>query len=403
MSRSRISSLGRWKLSLPSTGVYATAVAISFSAASSAPTPLYRLYQDTMGLSPATVTFVFAIYVLGMLGAFLTLGRLSDYIGRRPMILAALVVNLFALALFIKAGHAGDLAVARLLQGVATGVAMTTLGATIVDTQPHNSATLNGVTGFIGLTAGSLLAGALIAWAPLPTQLVYAVLLAITSVEILMLILIPETTLGKPGGFRDLAPRIRVPPTARGTMLRLLPLNVAGWALGGFYLSLMPSLVSAVVSARSSFLGAAIVSSLMLTATIAVLALRDRKAEWLLTFSGATLAIGIAVTLLAVHMRSEPGMFLGTVVAGAGLGTAYFGSLRMLIPMAGERERAGMLAAYLVISYVAFSAPSIAAGLLAPRLTLVTTADVYGALLIAMAATSLAVWRLHHRRVRSLP
>ena len=96
-------------------------------------------------------------------------------------------------------------------------------------------------------------------------------------------------------------------------------------------------------------------------------------------------------------------MFAGTVVAGAGLGTAYFGSLRMLIPMAGERERAGMLAAYLVISYVAFSAPAIAAGLLAPRLTLVTTAYVYGAALIAMAATSLAVWRLHHRRARSLP
>src|SRR4051794_31557571 len=180
MSRTRTFSLGRRKLSLPSTGVYATAVAISFSAASSAPTPLYRLYQDTMGLSPATVTFIFAVYVLGMVGAFLTLGRLSDYIGRRPMILAALVVNLFSLAIFIKAGHAGDLAIARLLQGVATGVAMTTLGATIVDTQPHHSATLNGVTGFIGLTAGSLLAGALIAWAPLPTQLVYAVLLAIT-------------------------------------------------------------------------------------------------------------------------------------------------------------------------------------------------------------------------------
>ncbi|MDB5648733.1 MAG: multidrug resistance protein [Hyphomicrobiales bacterium] len=397
MSRSRLLTPGRWKLSIPSAGVYATAVAISFSAASSAPTPLYSLYQETMGLSPAVVTFIFAAYVLGMVIAFLTLGRLSDYVGRRPMILGALLVNFVALLMFIEAVHARDLAIARLLQGVATGVAMTSLGATIVDTQPRYGATLNGVTAFIGLTAGSLLAGVLIAWAPLPTKLVYAVLLAITLIEILVLPLVPETTTGKPGGLRALVPRISVPLSARGTMMRLVPLNVAAWALGGFYLSLMPSLVSAVTETHSPFLGATVVSTLVLTATVAVLVLRASEAKWLLRFSGLALVIGIAVTLLAVRIQSEPGMFFGTLIAGAGLGTAYFGSLRILIPLAGEHERAAMLAAYLVISYVAFSVPAIAAGLVAPRLSLVTTAYVYGAALIAMATMSLALMALASR------
>ena len=391
MSISRMPSYGPRKLSPNSAGIYATAVAISFSATSSAPTPLYAIYQLGMGISAVTVTFIFAIYVLGMVTAFLTLGRLSDHIGRRPMILGALMVNVVALAIFIMAATATHLAIARLLQGIATGVAMTSLGAAIVDTQPRHGATLNGVTGFIGLTAGSLLAGALVAWAPLPTQLVYVVLLVISLIEILLLAIVPETTAGKGGALRALVPRISVPAAARGALMRLVPLNVAGWALGGFYLSLMPSLVSAVTGTHSPFLGAAVVSTLMLTATASVLILRSLPADSLLRFSGIALVIGVAVTLLAVRMESEGGMFLGTTIAGSGLGAAYFGSLRRLIPLSGERERAGMLAAYLVISYIAFSAPAILAGTLAPRLGLVPTVYVYGAALIVMATTSLAL------------
>lgn len=390
------------KLSRPATGVYAAVVATSFSATSSAPTPLYVVYQETMRLSPAVVTFIFAAYVVGMVAAFLTLGRLSDYVGRRPMILGALVVNFIALALFFTADHAADLAIARLVQGVATGVAMTSLGATIVDTRPLAAATLNGVTAFLGLTIGALLTGALIAWAPFPTQLVYAVLMLVTLGAMLVLAFTPETTAGKPGALRAIAPSLSVPLSARAPLLRLAPLNTAAWALGGFYLSLMPSLVSAVTGTHSPFLGASVVSTLMLSATLTILALRARRAEWLLRFAGVMLVLGIAATLLAIELRSEPGMFAGTLLAGLGLGGAYFGSLRQLIPLAGEHERAGLLAAYLVISYVAFSGPAILAGLMAPRLGLIMTAYVYGGALVALSVLSLALMALAARGAKDV-
>ena len=387
----------RLKLSLPATGVYATLSSVSFSAASSAPTPLYRIYQDTLGLTPAMVTLIFAIYVLGMLGAFLTFGRLSDHVGRRPMILAALLINIIALAIFVLAAHAIDLVIARLLQGIATGVALTTLGATIVDAQPRHGATLNGVTAFIGLTVGSLLSGALIAWAPLPTQLVYEVLLAVTAAEIIFLAVVPETTQGKAGAWGALTPKIAVPTAARPVMTGLLPLNLAGWALGGYYLFLMPSLVSSATSTRSPFLGASVVAALMVSATITVLALRARPTDRLLRLAGAMLAAGIALTLLAVSDHSAAGMIFGTFVAGVGFGSCYFGSLRALIPLAGERERAGLLAAYLVVSYTAFAVPAVVAGLLTPRFGLVTTSYVYGAALIVAALASFVITALPRR------
>ena len=56
----------------------------------STPTPIYRLYQETLGLTPLAITLIFAIYSLTMVAAFLTVARLSDFVGRKPMILAAL-------------------------------------------------------------------------------------------------------------------------------------------------------------------------------------------------------------------------------------------------------------------------------------------------------------------------
>src|ERR1700704_614535 len=112
----------------------AVAAAITFSASGAAPTPLYQEYQEHFGLTPFMITIIFAAYVLCLLLALLTVGSLSDYIGRRPAILAALTLNVVAMLMFILADSAATLIAARVMQGFATGLATATLGATIMDT-----------------------------------------------------------------------------------------------------------------------------------------------------------------------------------------------------------------------------------------------------------------------------
>ena len=88
---------------------YATLTAITFSAVSAAPTPIYRFYREALGLTPFTITLIFAAYSFTMIAAFLTIARLSDYVGRKPMILLALGLNAVALLLFFVAESAGTL------------------------------------------------------------------------------------------------------------------------------------------------------------------------------------------------------------------------------------------------------------------------------------------------------
>jgi MFS family permease len=118
------------------TAIFATATAITFSTVAGAPTPIYRFYREALGLTPFTITLIFATYSFTMIASFLTIARLSDYVGRKPMILVALALNAVALLLFIVAESAGALIVARAVQGVGTGVALATLGAVITDSSP---------------------------------------------------------------------------------------------------------------------------------------------------------------------------------------------------------------------------------------------------------------------------
>src|SRR6266851_5532588 len=387
------------KLSCYVTTATAVAAAITFSASGAAPTPLYHEYQEHFGLTAFMITIIFAAYVLCLLLALLTVGSLSDYIGRRPSILAALALNVVAMILFMTAGSAAGLIVARALQGLATGLAITTLAATILDTDKERAPLLNSFTAFAGLSAGALGAGALVTYAPAPEQLVFVVLLVISIVEAAILWFMPETAMTKPGALASLRPRVHVPRVARATFAAVTPVNIASWSLGGFYFSLMPSVVRAATGTPRPFVGGLVVATLTISGAVAVVALRKLVPEKMFIFGIVTLTFGVLITLAGVQYQNVGVMLFGTLVGGIGFGTVFSGTLRSILPYAQPGERAGLLSAYFVEGYLSFSLPALAAGFLAPIVGLTRTADFYGIGVILLAVTSLAITLFRSRRV----
>lgn len=76
-------------------------------ATASAPSPIYPLYRERWGFSVTMLTVIFAVYVAGLLGALLTVGSLSDHLGRRPVLVAALLVASASTATFWAADGVG--------------------------------------------------------------------------------------------------------------------------------------------------------------------------------------------------------------------------------------------------------------------------------------------------------
>jgi hypothetical protein len=78
--------------------------------------------------------------------------------------------------------------------------------------------------------------------------------------------------------------------------------------------------------------------------------------------------------------------FSGSAVAGLGFGPAFAGAFRMLTKGAPVAERAALIAAIYVVSYLAFSLPAIAAGVEVTHAGLRDTATGYAAAIMALAA-----------------
>jgi MFS family permease len=384
------SCVPRGSLSCRVTTVAAVIAAMTFSASGAAPTPLYQEYQSHFGLTPFMVTVIFATYVLCVLLALLTVGSLSDYVGRRPAILSALAMNVVAMLIFMTADSAIALIAARAVQGFATGLAATTLGATILDTDREHAPILNSVTAFAGLSAGTPGAGVLVTFAPAPEQLIFVVLLVLSTVEAAILWFMPETAELKPGALASLRPRVRVPPAALGTFASIAPVTIASWALGGFYFSLMPAVVRIATGTTLPVIGGVLVATLTFVGAVVVVAFRKVAPERMLRLGIVGLAVGVTITLAGVQSQRVWIMILGTVVSGMGFGSAFSGALRSLIPWAQPNERAALLSAFYVEGYLAFSLPAVLAGFLAPLVGLTRAADFYGVGVILLALVSLA-------------
>jgi len=369
--------------------VFSFAGAMLIAASSSAVTPLYHLYQASMHLTPFWITIVFSSYVASLLTALLTVGGLSDYVGRRPVILAALLLNASAMILFSEAQGVGQLILARMVQGLSVGVGTTALGAAILDTNRARGPLLNSVTAFLGMTAGSLGAAALITFASDPLHRVYEVLLALTGLMIALLYVMPESSTRKNGALASLRPHLRVPPQSRAILARLTPANVAAWALGGLYLSLMPTVVATTMGIASPWVGGVVVAALMLTAAVAVAAFRNWPVRRLIVMSTSTLGLGVAVSMIGIQQQQVAALLTGTIIAGAGFGSTFSGTLRALLPTAEPHQRAGLLSAFYLQSYLAFALPAVVAGLAVPKIGLATTAYIYGAVIILLAFISM--------------
>ncbi|MFW9270510.1 MFS transporter [Pseudomonas sp. NR3] len=362
---------------------------LGFLAASSAPTPLYHLYQEHLQFSPAILTLIFGVYAFSLLAALLVVGSLSDYLGRRPVIFAALLLNMLAMLLFINADSVGWLMGARLIQGFATGMATSVLGAALLDFDRQQGPLVTSVAPLLGMACGAMGCGLLAEFAPMPLQLTYWLLLALFLVQAVYLWRLAESVSPQPGAWRSLRPTLHVPVQARRALWLILPLDLAAWAVGGFYLSLAPSLVRAATGSTSNLIGGSLVAVLTLSGALSIYMLRNRAAQMMLRLGATLLVLGLALVLMAVHAASLPLFFIGTLVTGSGFGAGFIGALRSIMPLALPHERAGLMSAFYVLSYLAFSLPSLLAGNLTRIFGLIPTTDGYGAVLIVMAAGAL--------------
>jgi len=375
-----------------------TSVLVTLLASSSAPTPLYAIYQVRWSFSPVTITVIFGVYAVAVLTSLLVAGSLSDHVGRRPVLVGALSAQAIVMLLFAFAGGVGVLLVARVLQGLATGAAVGAIGAGLVDLHPGRGAVANAAGAMSGTASGALASALLVQLLPAPTKLVYLVLLALFLLQAAGVWAITETSPRIPGVRRALRPTIAVPVRVRDALLIAAPSLIAVWALAGFYGSLGPSLAAHVGRSGSTILGGAALFALAASGALTVLLFHRTEPRRFALAGNGLVIVGVAIVLWSLTAMSVAGFFVGTVIAGAGFGAGFQGGLRTIVSLAGPTERAGVISVTYIICYLAMGLPAILAGVLVVHSTVTRTAQEFGITVIALAAITAVGTILSARR-----
>jgi MFS family permease len=385
----------RRRRTLPA-GLALTGAALAFTSlylAAGALTPLLVVYKQQWAFPPSLLTLAFAVYAIGFLAAVLTLGSLSDHVGRRPVLIGALVIQLASNVLFLVAPDIGWVIAGRIVQGVSSGAATAAFTAALVELAPPNKKRLGTILGSVGLTgglgAGSLLAGLAIQLTPTANSIIFTVLIILTILGAVVVVLSPETMPRTPDALRSMVPRVAIPPAARKEFAAAAPVVAAVWMLAGLSGGLAPSMVRSVFHLDSGLLNGIagfIAPAVSVVIGLSFAGVNPRRAMTVGIYASIVGAIGIIGGVFAGSLAI---MIIGQAIAGVGFGASFTAALRLIFPLAAAHQRAGVVAGIYVVSYVAFGVPIVIEGQLVGPLGEVPAVVCYTALTVLLALISL--------------
>jgi MFS family permease len=386
---------------LRSTLVFA-GVAAAFASlfvAAGAPTPLLVLLQQSWAFPVSLLTIAFAAYAVGFLGALLTVGSLSDFIGRKPVLLVALTAELVAMVMFLFAGSVEWLIAARLVQGAATGAATAAFSAVLIELAPPSRRGAGAVFGAVapagGLAVGALLTGVAVQVTTAPNAIVFGILTLAMAADLVVVALVAETAKRRSGARAALKPHLAVPANVRQFFVAVVPMQVAAWMLAGLYLGLIPSIIHGILAIDSGLLNGATAFIEPGAAAVAALAFGRVDPRTTTRLAARFLVGGSLVVLLGIVGHNIGLLWLGGAIGGIGFGAALSGPNRSMALQVRPQERAGLFAAVFVIGYLAFGIPVVIAGQAADRIGLAQAVTAYVLVLIGVAVVGLLAESRH--------
>jgi MFS family permease len=380
---------------------------VAVMAVTTAPSPLYGLYQQRDRFSTFTITLIFASYSLGSTSSLFLMGHLSDWFGRKRVLLPGIVVSAAGALVFLVWRDLPGLYVGRVLGGLSVGMVSATatayLGELHARSKPEAGMRRAQMAGTIfnvgGLAVGALVAGLLAQYVHSPLTIPWVVFLIALGVACLAVLVVPETRTRVVPRPRYRPQRITVPRHARGQFFAAT--GAAGIAFAG--LGLFTGLAGVILVETLHRTSLALSGATVFAVFAGAAAMQFVSMTWsrrtVLVAGMGLLLAGLGLVVLSAWLPTPNlALFLiGGVVAGTGSGAIFKGSLGTVMMIADPEHRAESLAGLLLAGYLGLSVPAIGMGValrqISPKVTLLGFSIVVAVALIAAAPALLRVER----------
>ncbi|MEV4719904.1 MFS transporter [Micromonospora noduli] len=380
------------------------AIALAFLTAMAfctVPAPLYPLYMARDGFSTFMGTIVFAVYAVGVVISLLLAGHVSDWVGRKKILIPALALELVAAALFLGDPSLPVLLVARLVSGLGIGLITATATAYLQELhaahRPGSSRQrfemVSTAANIGGLGVGALVAGVLAQYVDAPLRTPYLVFAVLLTVSIVAVALSPETVeerLVKPT-YRP--QRISADHGDRAGYLAAAAAGFASFAVFGLFTSVAPGFVAGALHLPSRALAGTIVFAVFGGAAVAQTLTSRLAAPAKVRLGLLAQAVGVPVLLVGMHTASLSVFLVGGVVAGIGAGVLFKAAVGAVAAMAAPAQRGEALAGLFLIGYLGMILPSVGIGVATQAVTAGTAMNWFTGLLLVMLAGVAALFR----------
>lgn len=383
------------------------AVAFAFVAAlgfTTVPAPLWSLFEARDHFSSFTVTVVFAVYAFGVAGTLYLAGHLSDWYGRRRLVLIALALNLISAAIFLIWPAVPGLIIARVISGIAIGAVTPTATAWLAElhaghrpgTSSRRAEAVSTGANLGGLGLGALISGGLAQWAGAALVVPFEFYVAAQVIALVLVLAAPETR-RRANPMPSYRPqRVSVPAESRTRFFAAAGGAMVAFAAFGLLTSLAPSFVAGTLHHTSRALAGAVTFAVFAAAVGAQSLSASRTPRQLLLAAIPTLPLGLVMLTVAVWLPVPSlGVFVaGVIVIGVGAGLMFKGAVGTVSALATEENRAEALAGLFLAAYLGLAGPVIGLGLamqyLSPRVSLLLFAGVLGVGILMAAPALLA-------------
>lgn len=368
------------------------------------PTPLYVIYSAELSFSPLTVTILFAVYAIGVVGALALFGRLSDDLGRRPVLMIAVGLALLSAFLFILPPSLPLLVAARVFSGLGAGLMSGTGTAAIMDIFPDGKRTTAGTLAVAantgGLALGTLLAGVLASAAPMPLVTPFVVHLAFCVLALAGLAGWAPRHAAR-GQLRIRPQRLSVPASIRGAFIRGVLAAGAGFAITGVLTAVTGLFLARDLGLESHVLAGFVVFLAFASMAVGQLIARRMWPSAALGIGCAGLIVAAGTLALALANATLDPLIGAAIVLGVSGGLCMNAGIATTVGQVAPARRGGVSSAFFAGLYCMLTVPAIGVGLLANAIGLREAGLVF-ATVVAIVAASVGVFELVTSRTQRL-
>jgi MFS family permease len=373
---------------------------LALAAFTTVPSPLYGLYQARDGFSEFMLTVIYAAYAVGVIGALALAGHLSDWHGRKRLLIPAAALTVASALVFLVWKSVPGLLVARVLSGVSIGLTQSTATAYLAELHARHRPQASGVRAQVtattvnmgGLGVGALTAGLLAQWVGDPLTVPYLVFLLVACLALVAVALCPETREPVVPRPRYRPQRVSLPAEARGEYYAAALSALIVFAAMGLFAGLAGLFLVVALRHPSHALAGATLFAVFGAGVIAQLATMTWPLRRLLAAGMAAMVVGLAAIVTAVWL-SAPSLALfiiGGAITGAGGGAVFKGAVGTVIRISPPETRAEALAGTYLAAFVGLSVPIVGAGValaegVGPRVTLLAFAIAVAVGIVASA------------------